>query len=50
MSLHVDMEGKRTAPFPATLLAALGRLKAEHADQPRPQSAGRGITKPQMRA
>ena len=43
MSLHVDMEGKRTALFPDRLLAALGRMKAAHANLPRPEAAGRAI-------
>ncbi len=43
MSLHVDMEAKRTASFPDRLLAALGRMQSMHANLPRPEVAGRGI-------
>jgi hypothetical protein len=43
MSLHVDMQAKRTAPFPDRLLGALGRMQAAHAYLPRPQAAGRAI-------
>jgi acyl-CoA thioester hydrolase len=46
MSLHVDMEQKRTAPFPAAIASALGRMKAMHARLPYPQGAGRRIAMP----
>ena len=43
MSLHVDMEQKRTAPFPAAIASALEGMKAVHARLPSPQGAGRRI-------
>jgi acyl-CoA thioester hydrolase len=43
MSLHVDMQQKRTAPFPDRILTALARMRASHANLPRPEAAGRGI-------
>jgi acyl-CoA thioester hydrolase len=43
MSLHVDMEAKRTAPCPDYILAALSGMKAAHARLPRPETAGRSI-------
>jgi len=43
MSLHVDMEAKRTAACPDRILAALSRMKAAHVKLPRPEAAGRGI-------
>jgi acyl-CoA thioester hydrolase len=46
MSLHVDMEQKRTAPFPAAIASALGSMKAMHARLPYPQGAGRRIAMP----
>ena len=46
MSLHVDMEQKRTAPFPAAIAAALDGMKAMHARLPYPQGAGRRIAMP----
>ena len=46
MSLHVDMEQKRTAPFPAAIAAALEGMKAMHARLPYPQGAGRRIAMP----
>jgi acyl-CoA thioester hydrolase len=46
MSLHVDMEAKRTAPFPDGVVAALARMKSMHANLPRPEAAGRWIAMP----
>ncbi len=46
MSLHVDMEQKCTAPFPAAIASALGSMKAMHARLPYPQGAGRRIAMP----
>jgi len=43
MSLHVDMERKRTAPLPDGLASALAHMKAMHARLPRPQAVGRRI-------
>lgn len=43
MILHVDLASRRTAPFPAAVLAQLERLKAEQADLPPPAQAGRRI-------
>ena len=49
MSLHVDMDAKKTAPFPAEVAAALARMKAAHARLPRPEAAGRRIAMPESR-
>jgi acyl-CoA thioester hydrolase len=46
MSLHVDMEARRTAPFPDGVVAALAHMKAAHAHLPRPQATGRRIAMP----
>jgi acyl-CoA thioester hydrolase len=46
MSLHVDMEAKRTVPFPDGIVATLARMKSMHANLPRPQAAGRRIAMP----
>jgi acyl-CoA thioester hydrolase len=46
MSLHVDMEQKRTAPFPSPIASALRSMKAMHARLPYPQGAGRRIAMP----
>lgn len=43
MILHVDLASRRTAPFPAPVLAHLERLKAAHAALPQPPQVGRRI-------
>jgi acyl-CoA thioester hydrolase len=43
MSLHVDMEAAKTAPFPADVAERLAGMKAAHAGLPRPAAAGRRI-------
>jgi acyl-CoA thioester hydrolase len=43
MSLHVDMDDKRTAPLPADIAARLALLKAAHDALPRPDGLGRRI-------
>jgi acyl-CoA thioester hydrolase len=50
MSLHVDMDARRTAPFPQAIAQALARMKAAHDRLPRPQEAGRRIAMPQKSA
>ena len=47
MTLHVDMTGKKVAPFPAAIMRTLARMKATHAQLPRPEAAGRHIAMPQ---
>ena len=46
MTLHVDMTAKKVAPFPASVMRTLGRMKASHARLPRPEAAGRSIAMP----
>jgi acyl-CoA thioester hydrolase len=46
MSLHVDMAAGKTAPFPAEVARCLGRMKASHANLPRPEAVGRRIAMP----
>ena len=46
MTLHVDMTGRKTAPFPDYILARLARMKAAHAMLPLPDGAGRRIAMP----
>jgi len=50
MSLHVDMERKRTAPLPDGLASSLAHMKAMHARLPRPQAVGRRIVMAQATA
>ena len=46
MSLHVDMQAKRTVAFPPSIASALTRMKAIHSRLPRPEAAGRRIAMP----
>jgi acyl-CoA thioester hydrolase len=49
MSLHVDMEAKRTVPAPPEVATRLAAMKAAHARLPRPEAAGRRIAMPAKR-
>jgi acyl-CoA thioester hydrolase len=46
MSLHVDMEAKKTAAFPSEAIKRLADMKASHARLPLPEAAGRRIAMP----
>ena len=46
MTLHVDMGTKKVAPFPDSVMRSLARMKAAHAQLPRPEAAGRHIAMP----
>ena len=46
MSLHVDMNSKKTAPLPDEVTRRLNEMKASHARLPRPEAAGRRIAMP----
>jgi acyl-CoA thioester hydrolase len=46
MSLHVDMQTKKTAAFPPEVAACLARMKAAHCKLPLPEAAGRRIEMP----
>jgi len=43
IALHVDLETRKTAPFPDDVAARLAKMKASHARLPRPEAAGRRI-------
>lgn len=43
LSLHVDMEGPKVAPFPDDVLAKIEAMRAAHAGLPMPERAGRSI-------
>jgi len=47
MSLHVDMEAGKTAPFPADVAERLAAMRAAHAGLPLPEAVGRRIAMPQ---
>ncbi|MEA2977601.1 MAG: acyl-CoA thioester hydrolase [Alphaproteobacteria bacterium] len=46
ISLHVDLETKKTAPFPDEVAERLAKMKAAHDGLPRPEAAGRRIAMP----
>ena len=46
MSLHVDLETKKTAPFPGEIARCLAKMKAAHAKLPLPEAVGRRIAMP----
>lgn len=43
LTLHVDMEGPRVAPFPADIMGKVEAMRAGHAQLPAPERAGRKI-------
>jgi acyl-CoA thioester hydrolase len=43
LSLHVDLNTRRTAPLAAEVMTKLEAMWARHKDLPRPPEAGRGI-------
>jgi acyl-CoA thioester hydrolase len=50
MALNVNMDVKKTGPFPADVMAHLARMKAAHATLPVPQGAGRRIAMPNLKS
>src|SRR5436189_5377724 len=46
MSLHIDMAAGKTTSFPDDVARGLARMKASHANLPRPEAAGRRIAMP----
>ncbi len=50
MSLHVDLNTRRTAPLGAEVAARVEQLWQTHKDLPRPPQAGRGIALTPQRA
>jgi acyl-CoA thioester hydrolase len=46
MSLHVDMDARKTVPFPADIAARIAKMQASHSMLPRPEAAGRRIAMP----
>jgi acyl-CoA thioester hydrolase len=49
MTLHVDMEAKKVAPFPQSVFDRLATMKAAHAQLSTPDGVGRRIAMPQKR-
>ena len=46
LSLHVDMEARRTMPIPDDVALRLAQMKGSHAMLPRPEAVGRRIAMP----
>jgi acyl-CoA thioester hydrolase len=46
ISLHVSMDSRKAARFPADVTRRLGQMKASHTRLPRPEAAGRRIAMP----
>ncbi len=46
MTLHIDMDRKKTVPFPDVIAERLARMKAAHAHLPIPDGVGRRIAMP----
>jgi acyl-CoA thioester hydrolase len=46
MSLHVNMNAKKVAPFPASVTRRLVQMKAAHSQLPVPEAAGRRVAMP----
>ena len=46
MSLHVDMNAKKVAPFPSAVTQRLAEMKAAHSHLPVPEAAGRKTSMP----
>ena len=49
LALHVDLDSKKTEPFPNEVAARLADMKAAHAQLPVPEAAGRRIAMPARR-
>jgi acyl-CoA thioester hydrolase len=43
IAMHVDMQTRRSAPFPADAMQRIDALMAQHASLPKPEQAGRVI-------
>lgn len=46
IAMHVDMQTRRSAPFPDAAMTRIDALMAAHADLPRPEQAGHVIAIP----
>ena len=46
MSLHVDIDARKTVPFPADIAARIAQMQTSHSMLPRPEAAGRRIAMP----
>ena len=46
MTLHIDMELRKTAPFPSDVRATIDAVARAHAQLPRPEGIGRSVSMP----
>ena len=46
MSLHVDIDARKTAPFPPDIGARIGRIADAHRSAARPEGIGRSVAMP----
>jgi len=49
MTLHIDMNVRRVAPFPPDILSRVQAVAAAHAKAPRPDGVGRRIAMPEKK-
>jgi acyl-CoA thioester hydrolase len=47
LSLHIDMQARKTAPFPPDVQTRLAALRKSHERLPKPEAAGRRIAMPE---
>jgi acyl-CoA thioester hydrolase len=50
MTLHIDMNVRKVAPFPPDIAERIGAVAAAHANLPRPDGLGRNVALPPKRA
>jgi acyl-CoA thioester hydrolase len=46
MSLHIDMNSRKVAPFPSDIRARIKTIADIHASVPRPEGIGRSVAMP----
>lgn len=49
MSLHIDMNSRKVAPFPSDIRERIGAVVKAHGSVPRPEGIGRNIAMPSKR-
>jgi acyl-CoA thioester hydrolase len=46
MTIHIDMQARKTAPFPPDIRARIQAVANAHASAPRPEGIGRTVAMP----
>jgi acyl-CoA thioester hydrolase len=49
MTVHVDIDLRKTAPFPPDIMARIDAVANAHASIPRPEGIGRKVAMPSKR-